>query len=58
MLARPAQEELDLVVGRALGLTPTAVTRTRREILARVSARLEHAAAVRIEVTRARERVA
>jgi hypothetical protein len=47
MLARPAQRELDLLVGRAIGLSPRAVARTRSELLARVRARLEHAAAVR-----------
>ncbi|WP_242394490.1 N-6 DNA methylase [Anaeromyxobacter oryzisoli] len=47
MLARPAQRELDLVVGRALGLSAAAVERERRALVARVEARLEHAAAIR-----------
>jgi SAM-dependent methyltransferase len=47
MLARPAQRELDLVAGRALGLSPAEVERTRRALVARVEARLEHAAAIR-----------
>jgi hypothetical protein len=47
MLDRPAQRELDLMVGGALALTPAAVERARRALLARVAARLEHAGAVR-----------
>jgi hypothetical protein len=47
MLARPAQRELDLVVGRALGLTSREVERARAALRDRVAARLEHAAAVR-----------
>jgi predicted RNA methylase len=47
MLARPAHRELDLVVGRALGLTALVVERGRRALVARVEARLEHAAAIR-----------
>jgi hypothetical protein len=47
MLARPAQRELDLLAGRALGMGPRAVEASRREMLARVAARLEHAAWVR-----------
>ncbi len=47
MLARPAQRELDLLAGRALGMGPRAVEAARREMLARVEARLEHAARVR-----------
>ncbi|BDG02741.1 class I SAM-dependent methyltransferase [Anaeromyxobacter oryzae] len=47
MLARPAQRELDLVVGRALGFTASDVERGRRTLVARVEARLEHAAAIR-----------
>jgi hypothetical protein len=52
MLARPAQRELDLVAGRALGLSAAAVERTRRALLERVRARLEHAAAVRVAMGR------
>ncbi len=47
MLARPAQRELDLLAGRALGMSPRAVEGTRREMLARVEERLEHAARTR-----------
>jgi SAM-dependent methyltransferase len=47
MLARPAQRELDLVTGRALGLSPAEVERSRRDLLARVEARLGRAARVR-----------
>jgi hypothetical protein len=47
MLARPAQRALDLLVGEALGLGRGEVERQRRELLARVADRLEHAAAVR-----------
>jgi hypothetical protein len=47
MLARPAQRELDLVGGRALGLGAGAVARARRALLARVEARLAHGAATR-----------
>jgi SAM-dependent methyltransferase len=47
MLARPAQRELDLLVGRLLGLGRGAVDRSRRALLARVEARLAHGAAVR-----------
>jgi len=47
MLARPAQRALDALVGEALGLGRGEVERSRRELLARVQARLEHAAAVR-----------
>ena len=44
MLGRPAQRELDLAAGSALGLSPAAVKRERLELL-RVSAeRLERAA--------------
>jgi hypothetical protein len=46
-LARPAQQELDAVVGDALGASAGAVARARADLLARVEARLEHAAAVR-----------
>ncbi len=52
MLDRPAQRELDLLSGRALGLSAAAVERARRALLARVQARLEHAAAVRAAIAR------
>jgi hypothetical protein len=52
MLDRPAQRELDLLVGRALGLSAAAVARARAALLARVEARLEHAAAVRGRLAR------
>ena len=47
MLARPAQRELDALVGEALGLGARAVQASRRELSARVAARLAHAAQVR-----------
>ncbi len=47
MLARPAQRELDLLVGRLLGDPPRAIADARRALLARVEARLAHGAAVR-----------
>jgi hypothetical protein len=47
MLDRPAQRELDLVVGRALGLSPGEVARARAALVDRVEARLAHGAAVR-----------
>jgi SAM-dependent methyltransferase len=47
VLDRPAQRELDLVVGRALGLGPADVARARRALLARVRARIGHGEAVR-----------
>ena len=47
MLERPAQRELDLLVGRLLGLGPRAVSRSRRALLARVEARIAHGVAVR-----------
>jgi hypothetical protein len=47
VLARPAQRELDLLVGRLLGLGRGAVGRARGVLLARVEARLAHGAAVR-----------
>jgi hypothetical protein len=47
MLARPAQRELDLVVGRALGLGAREVEAARHALLDRVAARLGHAAATR-----------
>jgi SAM-dependent methyltransferase len=50
MLARPAQRELDLLVGGALGLAPGEVEQRRDALLARVTARLGHGAAVRAVV--------
>lgn len=47
MLDRPAQGELDRLAGRALGLAPREVQAARRELVARVEARLAHAAEVR-----------
>ena len=47
MLARPAQRELDLAVGRALGLAAGEVERGRRALLDRLEARLEKAAQIR-----------
>jgi hypothetical protein len=46
-LARPAQRELDAIVGRALGLSPAGIERSRRALVERLEARLAHAAAVR-----------
>ena len=50
MLARPAQLELDLLVGGAMGLSPRQVAQRRAALLARVAARLDHGAAVRARV--------
>lgn len=50
MLARPAQRELDRLVGGAMGLTPRDVERRRAALRARVAARLGHGAAVRARV--------
>jgi SAM-dependent methyltransferase len=47
MLDRPAQRELDLVTGHALGLSPAEVTRSRRALVDRVQSRLAHSAAIR-----------
>jgi hypothetical protein len=47
MLDRPAQRELDRVAAVALGLGAPAAAIARRELRARVEARLGHAAAVR-----------
>lgn len=47
MLDRPAQRELDRLAGRALGLSQRQVGAARRELVARVEARLAHAAEVR-----------
>jgi hypothetical protein len=57
MLARPAQQELDRIVGAALGLGPRQLGSCRREMVERVASRLEHAAQVRAAIAR-RERVA
>ena len=54
MLDRPAQRELDGLVGRALGLSAAAVERARRGMLERVRSRLEHAARVRAAVASGR----
>ncbi len=50
MLARPAQRELDRLVGGAMGLTLRDVERRRAALRARVAARLGHGAAVRARV--------
>jgi SAM-dependent methyltransferase len=50
MLARPAQRELDLLVGGAMGLTAAEVERRRSALRARVASRLQHGAAVRARV--------
>lgn len=52
MLARPAQRELDLVVGHALGLSRGEVARTRSALLDRVAARSAHGAAVKQAIGR------
>ncbi|HET7753082.1 MAG TPA: type VI secretion system protein, partial [Anaeromyxobacteraceae bacterium] len=52
-LARPAQEELDGLVGAALGMTTAAVAGARAEMLRRVEARLAHAEHVREAIRRA-----
>ena len=53
MLRRPAQLELDLVAGAALGMSRTAVERDRRELLHRSAERLGRAAQVRRAIARA-----
>jgi hypothetical protein len=53
MLERPAQRELDALVGHALGLPGGGVAAARREMVERVAFRLEHAAQVRAAVARA-----
>ncbi|HTT72502.1 MAG TPA: N-6 DNA methylase, partial [Anaeromyxobacteraceae bacterium] len=53
MLARPAQVELDRLVGNALGMGPSEVEAARREMVERVEARLAHALQVREAVARA-----
>ena len=50
MLARPAQLELDLLVGAALGLDGGEVLQRREALVARVAERLDHGAAVRARV--------
>jgi hypothetical protein len=52
-LARPAQRELDHLVGGALGMSATAVESSRAEMLRRVEARLAHSAQVRDAIRRA-----
>ncbi len=52
MLARPAQRELDLAVGAALGMSPAAVERERRELLRHSAERLGRAAQVRRAIAR------
>jgi hypothetical protein len=47
MLARPAQRELDRLVGGALGHGAAEVERQRRALVARVEGRLAHAATIR-----------
>jgi hypothetical protein len=47
MLDRAPQRELDLLVGRALGLSPAQVARARRALVERVEGRLAHASAIR-----------
>jgi SAM-dependent methyltransferase len=47
MLDRPAQRALDALCGRALGLSPREVERTRRALVERVERRLARAAAIR-----------
>ena len=54
MLARPAQRELDLAVGAALGLSSAAVERERSELLRRSAERLGRAAQVRGAIASAR----
>jgi hypothetical protein len=46
-LARPAQHELDLLAGAAMGLSAHEVEERRRALLERVRDRLAHAAAIR-----------
>jgi SAM-dependent methyltransferase len=50
MLARPAQRQLDRLVGGALGLDEREVERRRAALLARVADRAGHGAAVRARV--------
>jgi hypothetical protein len=47
MLARPAQRELDRLVGAAMGLRASEVQERRRALLERVEDRLRHAASIR-----------
>jgi SAM-dependent methyltransferase len=53
MLARPAQRELDRLVGGALGLDAREVEHRRAALLTRVADRLGHGAAVRVRVAAA-----
>lgn len=57
MLARPAQRELDALVGEALGLDARAVEASRRELAERVASRLAHAAQVRQALAAAESRL-
>lgn len=50
MLERPAQRELDELVGRAMGLRRPEVSRARAELLERVRRRLAHAEGVRATI--------
>jgi hypothetical protein len=52
MLARPAQRELDAVVGYALGLSPGEIARGRSALLDRVQSRSAHGAAVKRAIGR------
>jgi SAM-dependent methyltransferase len=52
MLARPAQRELDAVVGDALGLSRADVAAARAALLDRVSARNAHGVAVKRAISR------
>ena len=52
MLARPAQRELDLLVGSVMGLRTSEVGERRRALLERVEDRLRHAAAIRVAAGR------
>jgi SAM-dependent methyltransferase len=52
MLARPAQRELDAVVGHALGLSRAEIAAARAALLDRVEARSAHGAAVKRAIGR------
>lgn len=54
MLARPAQRDLDLTAGAALGMSPTAVEKERSELLRRSAERLDRAAQVRRAIAQIR----
>lgn len=53
MLERPAQRALDLLCGRALGLSVRAVEQARRALVERVERRLARAAEIRAAIARA-----